>query len=608
MPVLVENPHSALPPSDPRNLTMIDTPESSRESGPTDDELLRRAREGSSDAFAALWRRHAGVAYTVARTFHTLDADDIVSEAFTRVLEAIRSGKGPSTAFRPYLTMAVKNVGRYHYNRGPSLAEREREATREVAAPSGEDVAIASYERDATAAAFLSLPERWQEVLWYSEVDGLKPRVISEYIGIPANAVSALAVRAKRGLRDAWVTVQLARARTPECGEALADMSAYSRGALAERARARVEGHLATCPTCPSALKEAQSLANLTLALLPVFAGGVGAAAYSAFEKAPPMPEALRTDEEDDDSSDAAAAAVVAASPSRKRPLVAAVWVAGAVIVVGGIAGALILPGMGEPPHVDGSPFVSPTSAPSPTPTPSPTPQLTPGATPTPAPTAPAEDPSPPTRGGNDPGSPEPGDGAEAAPSPGAPGGAPSEPAPGRPLAAPVATLQQTDARLYPVVRGSSATPGATIEVLDEGGSVVGQTTAGRSGAWSARVVSGDVGTHELAARQVVRGDRSPLSAPMSYTTTASPTILSPAPGQSVDAAEFVFAYSAAPGVAIQRQIVGITALQTLVTPASGNWREYFAAPAGTHTVTVRYIDPQTGDYGPANEYTFTAR
>ena len=37
-------------------------------------------------------------------------ADDIVAEAFARVLAAIRAGGGPDRAFRGYLLAAVRNV------------------------------------------------------------------------------------------------------------------------------------------------------------------------------------------------------------------------------------------------------------------------------------------------------------------------------------------------------------------------------------------------------------------------------------------------------------------------------------------------------------------
>lgn len=236
-----------------------DTPES-------DDELLRRTREGDRYAYGALWRRHASAAYSVARTFRSSDADDLVSEAFTRVMEVLDAGDGPRAAFRPYLTMVVRNLGRYDFDRRRTAAEREAEAQGEVTVPSAEDVHVDAFERTAAASAFLSLPRRWQQALWYSEIDGLKPRVVSEYIGISPNAVSALTRRAKRAFRDAWVTEQLGKATSAECSWALTMMGAHTRRALSPRVRMKLEAHLCRCPTCPAAMQEASRLFFLTLA------------------------------------------------------------------------------------------------------------------------------------------------------------------------------------------------------------------------------------------------------------------------------------------------------------------------------------------------------
>ena len=45
--------------------------------------------------------------------------------------------------------------------------------------------------------------ERWRTLLWYLEVEGMKPREIAPLMGMTPNAVSVLAVAraAKRGLK-----------------------------------------------------------------------------------------------------------------------------------------------------------------------------------------------------------------------------------------------------------------------------------------------------------------------------------------------------------------------------------------------------------------------
>lgn len=55
-----------------------------------------------------------------------------------------------------------------------------------------------------------TLPERWRIVLWHAEVQGLPPRDIAPLMGIGANAVSALLLRARAGLRAAYEQQTLA--------------------------------------------------------------------------------------------------------------------------------------------------------------------------------------------------------------------------------------------------------------------------------------------------------------------------------------------------------------------------------------------------------------
>ena len=62
-------------------------------------------------SYEELYVEHAPAARRLALSMVASDmADDIVAEAFARVLAAIRSGGGPSQTFRGYLLTAVRNV------------------------------------------------------------------------------------------------------------------------------------------------------------------------------------------------------------------------------------------------------------------------------------------------------------------------------------------------------------------------------------------------------------------------------------------------------------------------------------------------------------------
>src|SRR5260370_39865893 len=70
-----------------------------------------RTGVGAETSYAELYIEHAPAARRVALSLVPRDvADDIVAEAFARVLAATREGGGPSHAFRAYLLRAVRNL------------------------------------------------------------------------------------------------------------------------------------------------------------------------------------------------------------------------------------------------------------------------------------------------------------------------------------------------------------------------------------------------------------------------------------------------------------------------------------------------------------------
>jgi len=162
-----------------------------------------------------LYVEHAPAARGLALSMVPPDvADDIVAEAFARVLAAIRAGGGPDHAFRPYLLAAVRNLA------NDWIAARRRVT---VIGDMGEEPGdrsaplISGFSRDAATEAedraearlivraFSRLPERWRTVLWHLEVEGKSPADVAPTFGLSSNGVSALAVRAREGLRQAYL-------------------------------------------------------------------------------------------------------------------------------------------------------------------------------------------------------------------------------------------------------------------------------------------------------------------------------------------------------------------------------------------------------------------
>jgi len=227
----------------------------------SDAELITAVRSGETAAFGVLYERHAGAARAVASQYSNsaADADDAVADAFQRVLATIQQGGGPDVAFRAYLFTVVRRVAMVRVQGGRRVQTTDDLETFEAAFGPGdstEDPALEGFERGVVSRAYKSLPERWQAVLWYTEVERLSPAEIAPVLGLTANGVAALAYRAREGLRQAYLQQHLAAPSSEACTLVNSKLGAYVRGGLAKRETALVEGHLDECGDCRSLVLE----------------------------------------------------------------------------------------------------------------------------------------------------------------------------------------------------------------------------------------------------------------------------------------------------------------------------------------------------------------
>ncbi|CAG7607129.1 hypothetical protein LEUCIP111803_00992 [Leucobacter soli] len=208
----------------------------------------------------------------------SLDPDDLVSAAYLKIFELVIDGRGPRGAFRPYLYQVIRTIAADQFrSRERPSDELDQIPDLHEAGP-WEDNA---FDLNAVAEAFAGLDERWQAVLWYTEVEGLAPREAARLIGLSPNATSALAVRAKDALRSAWVGAHVNRELSAaECRTTLDHLQRFQRGKLTARAARNVEAHLGDCSNCAAAAAESATLnRRLGLILAGLFLGGSGTAA-----------------------------------------------------------------------------------------------------------------------------------------------------------------------------------------------------------------------------------------------------------------------------------------------------------------------------------------
>jgi RNA polymerase sigma factor (sigma-70 family) len=221
---------------------------------PADDEpdsvLLAALRAGDLDAAGRLFRRHAEPLWRTAGAWarQPAERDDLVAETFARVLTVVRAGGGPHGDLRPYLVVTLRNLVS-RWSRQRSRVEL-RATVPEAVAGGADELALHRSNARLVWSAYCTLPGRWRTVLWRTEAEGGTPTEVAPSLGLSPNSVAALAMRAREGLRQAYLQVQVPEPDEPACREPRRRMGAWVRGALPPRRANAVAEHVAACPAC----------------------------------------------------------------------------------------------------------------------------------------------------------------------------------------------------------------------------------------------------------------------------------------------------------------------------------------------------------------------
>jgi RNA polymerase sigma factor (sigma-70 family) len=270
-----------------------------REPPPSDAELIVRMRSGNDTAYEELYRRHAEAVRRYARTCcrdaHT--ADDLTAEVFARMLQAVRGGSGPRHAVRAYLLTTVRRVAT-HWARSAKREQlvddfavfaaqsaRLSDVSDDDALDLGADArAMHEAEQSLAMRAFRSLPERWQAVLWHTEVENESPSKVATLFGLDANGTRVLASRAREGLKQAYLQAHVSAtlAGDEECARYADQLGTYARGRLRTRAERGLRSHLRECTKCRLAASQIVEVASNIPAVVPVAViGWFGIAGYA---------------------------------------------------------------------------------------------------------------------------------------------------------------------------------------------------------------------------------------------------------------------------------------------------------------------------------------
>lgn len=152
----------------------------------------------SESAFSEFYRRHTRPlwAYVYRVTGNAFDADDIVQEAFCRLLRA-EVPELNDEALRRYLFRIAGNLIADRWRR--STREESKLARAREAAPDGGAVAAAN--EDVTR-VFASMKPRERALLWLAYVEGEDHQSIAASLGLARGSIKVLLSRARARLRN----------------------------------------------------------------------------------------------------------------------------------------------------------------------------------------------------------------------------------------------------------------------------------------------------------------------------------------------------------------------------------------------------------------------
>ncbi|RNL65068.1 sigma-70 family RNA polymerase sigma factor [Nocardioides marmoriginsengisoli] len=257
-----------------------DAPEPWRRDVP-DDVLAEACRNGDRSAFAELYARHrtAAFGYALALVGDDVQATDVVSEAFVKVLAQLDGGKGPRANFRSYLLTTLRNAHLDQARRKSHERLSEDVTDEAIARFAAADPVDELVDNATLMRAFSTLPPRWRDVLWCAEVLGEPLAQIAARLDSNANAVGVALFRAREGLRQAYLSEHLGVLVGDACRRVAPLIPRHVRGNLSRGKGERLLEHLEDCERCRVAVVDVSRInTDLGALLAPVVAvlGGAG--------------------------------------------------------------------------------------------------------------------------------------------------------------------------------------------------------------------------------------------------------------------------------------------------------------------------------------------
>jgi RNA polymerase sigma-70 factor (ECF subfamily) len=175
----------------------------------TDLDLVKRAQEGDTDAFASLFYSHRARIYSVClrMTNNTAEAEDLTQDAFLQVFRKLATFRGDS-ALSTWLYRIAVNTVLMHFRKKAlkqvSLDEPYSQDAKLVRREYGskDDRLSGSVDRIALARAIKELPYGYRTIFLLHEVEGYEHQEIAELLDCSVGNSKSQLHKAKLRIRE----------------------------------------------------------------------------------------------------------------------------------------------------------------------------------------------------------------------------------------------------------------------------------------------------------------------------------------------------------------------------------------------------------------------
>jgi RNA polymerase sigma-70 factor, ECF subfamily len=176
---------------------------------PLDSDLIRRAQQGDSDAFATLFHAHKARIYSLClrMTNNTAEAEDLTQDAFLQVFRKLATFRGQSALSTWLYRIAVNTVLMHFRKKSLCQFSLDEAQTNDDGAKVHREYGARDHQlagcvdRVALARVIKELPDGYRTIFVMHEVEGYEHREIAEILGCSVGNSKSQLHKAKLRIR-----------------------------------------------------------------------------------------------------------------------------------------------------------------------------------------------------------------------------------------------------------------------------------------------------------------------------------------------------------------------------------------------------------------------